>query len=196
MKKLLFAVLLVLSTVTSYAQNIEKGYHGFADVGYCAYISQIDPSTIEVTTSHGYQFNPYLFLGAGVGFDFTGETKWGDVSGHPYNKRDSKVDIPVFFNARANFTKTRFIPFVDAKVGAYVTEGNGIYANAAIGCRYSFGNNMGISLSVGCEARKVTVKQLNMTTGNKYNNYNYSFYYTDRENEPVDGVVIKMGFDF
>lgn len=137
-----------------------------------------------------------MFLGAGVGFDFTGEAKRGDVSGYPYTKRDSKVDIPIFFNAGANFTKPRFIPFFDAKVGAYVTDGNSIYANGSIGCRYSFGNNMGISLSVGYEARKVTIKQLEMTSGNKYNNYKYSFYYKDREDEPIDGVVIKMGFDF
>lgn len=192
MKRFIFC-LVVLIPIISQGQNIQKGYHGFVDAGYCYYISQLDPSTIEITTSHGYQFNHYIFLGAGVGFDFTGESKWGDVGNRPYNKRDSKVDIPVFFNARANITKTRIVPFVDGKIGAYVNNEGGIFVNASLGARYAIADNMGLSLSVGYEIRKVTVEQLHMTSGK---NYIPEYYYTDSPNQPVDGLVFKVGFDF
>ena len=96
------------------AQRLHKGYRGMFDSGYCNYISQFAPSTVEITTSHGCQFNPYIYLGTGLGFDFTGEGEWGGkFGGNPYIKRESKVDIPLFFNARVNFTKTRFSPFAD-----------------------------------------------------------------------------------
>ncbi len=195
MKKLLFAILMAFS-VTSNAHGLEKGYRGNVEAGYCHYISQFSPSTIEVTTSHGYQFNPYIFLGAGVGFDYTNSGTWGDVSGKPYNKRDSKVDIPLFFNAKASFTKTKVIPFVDGKIGAYVNNDGNIYATLAIGARYTINNNMGIYLTAGYEVRKVTIQQLHYIAGDKYNGYKGEFYYTDRTGEPVDGFVFKLGIDF
>lgn len=195
MKKTILYFLMIMP-ITSTAQFLQKGYHGIVDVGYCHYISQIDPSTIELTTSHGYQFNQHIFLGAGIGFDFTGESKWGDISGKPYNKRAAKVDIPLFFNARANLTKTKLSPFVDARVGAYINNDGNIYANFALGGRYAINDKMGLSLSIGYELRKVTVEQLNMLTGNKYNNYRADYYYTDRPNQSVDGFVFKAGMDF
>lgn len=196
MRKITLLLFFVLSCCISKAQSIQTGYHGFVDLGYNYYISQLSPSTIELTTSHGYQFNPYFFLGAGLGFDFTGEATWGEVDHKPYNKRESKVDIPIFFNLRANFTKTMLTPFVDGKVGAYINNEGGIYANFSLGCRYSINNGNGISVSVGYEMRKVTVEQLEMVTGNKYNNYNYSIYYSERPDQSVDGFVFKVGFDF
>ena len=194
MKKNLF--LLFFIPIISQAQGLEKGYHGMVEAGYCYYISQFSPSTVEVTTSHGYQFNPYIFLGAGVGFDYTNSETWGDVSGMPYNKRDSKVDIPVFFNARASITKTKVIPFVDGKVGAYVNNGGNIYATLAVGARCAVSDNMGLYLSAGYEIRKVTIQQLHLLTGDKWNGYKSEFYYTDRTGEPVDGFVFKFGIDF
>lgn len=194
MKKVLITLLMFLPLATQ-AQGLKKGYHGFADAGYCLYLSQLDPATFEVTTSHGYQFNPYIFLGAGTGFNFTGKAKHGNISGNPYLKRDAKVDIPIFFNARANFTQTKFSPFVDARIGSYVNNDGGIYANVAIGGRYAIGDNIGLSLSIGYEVRKVTIQQLNIGSISKYYSYP-SFYYTDRTDESLDGLVFKLGVDF
>lgn len=195
MKKALLALLMFLPIITQ-AQELQKGYRGMVDAGYCYYISQINPSTIEITTSHGYQFNPYLFLGAGIGFNLTGKCEWGEVAGKPYNKRDAKVDIPLFFNVRANLTKTRFSPFVDGRIGAYINNDGNIYANGSIGCRYALNEDIGISVSVGYEIRKVTVEQFNMIAGTRYNNYKTEYYYTDRPNQSVDGFVFKVGVDF
>ena len=53
---------------------------------------------------------------------------------------------------------------------------------------------MGLSFSVGYEFRKVTVEQINMRTN--YKSYNNEFYYTDRPDQNVDGLVFKVGVDF
>ncbi len=190
MKKILIILLCFPALVQ--AQGIEKGYRGMVDVGYCLYISQIDPSTIELTTSHGYQFNPYIYLGAGTGFDFTGSCSWGEVAGMAYHKRDSKVDIPLFFNARANFTKTKIIPFVDGRIGSYVNNDGGIYATLTLGARYAIGNGIGLSFAAGYQIRKVTAQQLNL----HYVNYKSYHYYTDLKDQSVDGFVFKLGVDF
>ena len=196
MKKVLLS-LMILLPLLSQAQYLQKGYRGFVDVGYCYYtFSQLDPSTIELTTSHGYQFNPYIYLGAGIGFDYTGEIKWGDISGKPHNKRSAKVDIPVFFNARANFTKTKLSPFVDVRFGSYVNNDGNIYATLTIGGRYAINEKIGVSLCIGFESRKVCVEELKLITGTKYNNYKMDYYYTNKPNQNLDGLVFKAGIDF
>lgn len=188
---------MILLPLLSQAQYLQKGYRGFVDVGYCYYtFSQLDPSTIELTTSHGYQFNPYIYLGAGIGFDYTGEIKWGDISGKPHNKRSAKVDIPVFFNARANFTKTKLSPFVDVRFGSYVNNDGNIYATLTIGGRYAINEKIGVSLCIGFESRKVCVEELKLITGTKYNNYKMDYYYTNKPNQNLDGLVFKAGIDF
>lgn len=191
MKKVLLAILMALPLIAN-AQSVKKGYHGFVDVGYCAHVSQLSPRTIEVTTSHGYQFNQHFFIGAGTGFDFTGYCSWGNVSGHPYEYRESQADIPVFFNLRTNLTKTRFCPFVDARIGAYVNNEGGMYVNEALGCRCAINETFGVSFAFGYVARKVTAQSLVLES------YGAHLFYSYRENpeQTVNGFIFKVGFDF
>lgn len=196
-KRILLLHFCFMMFFTANAGTIEKGYHGFADVGYSCYCtSYLDATIIDLTTSHGYQFSPYLFLGAGVGFDYTGDVKYGDISGHPYLKRDATVDVPIFFNGRLNFTKTKIVPFLDLKAGTYINNEGGVYLNAMVGCRYSLSNNRGISLSLGFKTRKITAQRLEIEGANKYNQYKTTYYYADKENEPLESIVFKVGFDF
>ncbi len=191
MRKALLFILMLLPLMAN-AQSVKKGYHGFVDGGICSYVSKLSPKTTEVTTSHGYQFNPYFFIGAGMGFDFTGYCSWGEISGHPYEKREARTDIPVFFNFRANLTKTRFCPFVDARLGAYVNNEGGIYVHEALGCRYAINEKLGVSFSVGYVARKVTAQYLVL------NSYGTRLYYSYRDNpdQTLNGLIFKVGFDF
>ena len=76
--------------------------------------------------SVGYQFNPYFFLGAGAGVMF--------------EDAEENTFIPLFANARVNFSKKKNTFFLDYKVGYGIgldTDG-GVFVGAAIG--YSFGN--------------------------------------------------------
>jgi len=195
MRKVLFLFVILLYSISN-AQTLKKGYRGSADLGFCKYISQMDPSNVELSTTHGYQFNPYFFLGAGMGFDFTGEATYGDVGGRPYNKRDSKVDIPMYFCARANFLKTKLSPFIDARFGSHVSDKAEQYVDIELGARYSLSDNMGLSFSIGVQERIVTVDQYKSEIGNKYNGYKTTYYYTDRTGETFHGLIFKFGVDF
>lgn len=60
-----------------FAQS-SNGYRGFADLGYTIGVGDYDFGRFEISTTHGYQVNPYFFVGGGVGFHFMGECKYGD----------------------------------------------------------------------------------------------------------------------
>ena len=65
MKKIVISLLLAIPCL-AHAQGLQKGYRGMVDLGSCIYTSQLAPSTVEITTSHGYQFNPYIYIGVGL----------------------------------------------------------------------------------------------------------------------------------
>ena len=66
MKKVFFAVLLVLGICLT-GKAVEPGYRGFVDYGYFVGTGDFDGSTLnEISTTHGYQILPQLFVGGGV----------------------------------------------------------------------------------------------------------------------------------
>lgn len=135
MKKVFLLFAVVFSSLTVCAQNVSSGcYRGFADAGYTIGIGDYDMGRFEINTSHGYQINPFIYLGAGLGLHFMPEysTSGMDIA---LDSRESKVDIPVFANAKFNMSKGKFAPFIDGKVGTYVTNNGGLYMNLSAGLR-------------------------------------------------------------
>ena len=155
MKKI--AILLAATmafAINSNAQSMQSGYKGHVEAGYYVGIGDYDFGRFEVYTTHGYQVNPYIFLGAGTGFHFMSSYKTGDME-IPLDVRDSKVDIPVFANFRSNFTKGKLSPFFDIKGGTFVTNNGSLYVVASLGVRYALNSKQGLSLSVGYAAEKL-----------------------------------------
>ena len=112
-KSFILAVIMVIA-LNCNAQSSSGCYRGFIDAGYSIGVGDYKFGRFEVNTSHGFQFNPYLFLGVGAGLHFMSsyETKDMDI---PLDVRESQVDIPVFANIRCNFSKKKVSPFVDVK---------------------------------------------------------------------------------
>lgn len=93
------AIILALTITSANAQNISNNcYRGYVDAGYTFGIGDYDFGRFEVNTSHGYQINPHLYVGAGAGLHFMSSYKTSGMD-IPLDTRDSKVDIPVFANA-------------------------------------------------------------------------------------------------
>ncbi len=90
------------------ARNTLKGYKGFIDFGYIADLSDYDANKVEISTSHGYQFNNYFYLGGGVAADF-------------YTDADL-IAVPIFVDFRANFINKKVTPFADIKTGYSVGD--------------------------------------------------------------------------
>ena len=169
---------------------MQSGYKGHVEAGYSVGIGDYDFGRFEVNTTHGYQVNPYIFLGAGTGLHFMSSYKTGDME-IPLDVRDSKVDIPVFANFRSNFTKGKISPFFDIKGGTFVTNNGGLYVVASLGVRYALNSKQGLSLSVGYAAEKLEFETFERFNGR------YDMSYTRKPaTYDKESVSVKLGFDF
>lgn len=106
--------------------------HAYGDNGTAA----------AVLFSLGYQLNPYLYLGAGIGVNGMGGGFVYDEldDGHP--KLDGAY-MPLFADLRLNFSSKKNTAFVDYKVGAGIlgdAEISGPSAFMGIAVGYSMGN--------------------------------------------------------
>lgn len=173
------------------AQNVARNcYRGFVDLGYSVGIGDYKFNRFEISTSQGYQFNPYIFLGAGVGFHFMPYYETPDMS-LPNEVRDRLIDIPLFVNLHLNFTKTRVTPFVDAKGGVYVTNNGGVYANVSGGCRIAINEKKAVSLSVGYTYEELQFEKFDRFTSQ------WTLDYTRRPwKAPAEAVTVKLGYEF
>ena len=170
--------------------NLTNSYKGYVDAGYSIGIGDYEFGRVEINTSHGYQFNPYFFLGAGVGLHFmpSYETSGMDI---PLDVRDSKVAIPVFANIRSHFSKGKFAPFADLKGGTYITNGGGLYIIASVGIRYALNDKQGLSLSLG-----YTNEKLEFEVFDGFIDHGRMDYTRDKKQYNTEAIAIKLGFDF
>ncbi len=166
MKRLLFIICTLLSVQIASAQIItsksavvqkvekpsyplEKGYRGFVEAS-ASWLGL----PAQITTTHGYQINNYVYVGGGLGLMIT--SYYGSsVSIH---KDKISVAMPIYANGRFYCTKTKVKPFFDVKLGyvvpfywkTLVDEGpngetcwyrnNGFYGLLGIGAEYKHFN--------------------------------------------------------
>lgn len=189
MKKVFLFIAMMAMTIGCFAQTT-KGYHGFADLGYTIGVGDYEFGRFEISTTHGYQVNPYFFVGGGVGFHFMSECKYGDPE-IPLDLRKSKISIPLFADFRGTFTKRKFAPFVDLKLGYFVTNNDGFYGNISAGCRMLTKGSQAVSLSIGYTYEKLEFETFDRFTGSTSMNYIRSPRKLDCE-----GISIKLGYEF
>lgn len=129
MKKIVFFLTISLFTVLCNAQS----YKGFIEGGRTFFTGPegSEYHTTDFMTTHGVQFNR-LFVGAGAG------VRWGDVSW-----------LPIYANARYDFTSRKIAPFVDAKIGYTFIDMEGFYACPSIGVSWNFCKFTSVFFKVG-----------------------------------------------
>lgn len=184
MKKIVIALALLLGfALGTYAQDksVKRGYKGFIDFGYTLNVgldgianeySGYDSNKIDWSTSHGYQFNPYLFVGAGISLDCYTAKTW--------------CTIPIFANVRVTPLAGNITPYIDVKGGYnFVGYMKGLYFAPSIGCRFGLTRKVGLNVGIGYALQQ-----------------NYSNHYQwDPHNKVADetlnhGLSFKFGFDF
>lgn len=165
-----------------YSFKPERGYHGFLDFGYTIGTGDFHGiGRTDFSTSHGYQFNPYFFLGAGVGYQYCDKADFGV--------------IPVFLDARYNMMKGRITPFLGLKAGysfdtGYdgdeLSEGGlGFYCVPSVGVRIILRRNFAANLSLGYTHQVID-----------YDDYASRGYGIYGDKESWEGVSIKAGIEF
>lgn len=162
--KYLTILLIFIFNLKIYAKDLDKGYRGIVewnmDFGsYDAY-RHLNNSALEqykahyilygISTTHGYQFNPHFFLGAGVWIQFGA----GDVL--------HRLEIPIFLQSRTDWTFGKIPLYFDLRLGGTFsgrTIENGddkLLISPTVGYRLNWGRrvcaNFGIGLSLhGCD---------------------------------------------
>lgn len=112
-----------------------KGYQGFVEVNYA--ISG-DYGAWSAFTTHGVQINPYFFVGAGVGVEYTVLT---DDDKYDTYDLDEQVFVPFYGSCRWNILNKRISPIIDAKVGYSPFDAQGFFAAVNVGCRFRLGTH-------------------------------------------------------
>lgn len=163
------AVCLVFVSAGVYAQGktgvLSKGYHAMADFGFGTYPT----FNYNVSTTHGYQFNPYIFVGGGILAIATEDLE--------------KCALPIFADFRINFLDKKVSPLVDFRNGITVSQGVGFYSQAAFGARFILSEKYAMNLYTGFELYELK---------SRYLNEGKNFYASDK----IGSIIIKLGFEF
>lgn len=150
---------MVMAGVVASAQDVRRGYRGFVE--YDASLTSwmvadsyhFDPVTgaelsgihrkafgeMALSTSHGYQFNPRFFLGAGLMGGYSGIHDGWFLGG--------------FLQARTDQTFGKFTPYADLRVGLVTHAEGGLYISPTIGYRFNFGHRANLNVGVGLTLR-------------------------------------------
>ncbi|MDE7375515.1 MAG: hypothetical protein K2N16_01555 [Muribaculaceae bacterium] len=157
MKKIqiLIAVMAILPFTASALQP-QRGYRGFVDwsnsakfdMGFLSIENEPGDDTeifTGISTTHGYQFNNWLYVGGGVGFEYNLDWKAYE---NEYDE-NARFIIPVFAEGRLDAKWGRFTPYFSARLGANVAGHGGVYFSPMVGYRFNWGRNSAINLGLG-----------------------------------------------
>lgn len=107
-------------------------YKGFVEAGYTRGLGDLSADLYEITTTQGYQYNSWFFMGAGLGVQGISShpsSKMADdywvQPGWPDTNRQRGVMIPLF-------TDFRFTPW---------GLGTGVYIDLRAGCSFLMGKD-------------------------------------------------------
>lgn len=144
------------------ARGISRGYQGYVDIGQSYELGgDFSSANTEVLTSHGFRFNPYFYLGGGLGFIFNSETE--------------DVYVPFYVNVRADLLNKRISPFFDFKLGYTVNNDGGAFVSPAIGVKFNFGRRVALNLALDYTYHHVeNIEYYSYSSGNNYL-YNKSY---------------------
>ena len=158
-KKVLVASLLLMlvqMNSNAFARNegVQDGYRGFVDAGYSLGVGDWGLDRSSISTIHGYQFNPYIFLGGGVGVNYYSDVEF--------------LSVPTFVAFRSDFIDGGISPFAEVRLGYSTGDLNGIYFSPNVGCRFGLSNNFAINVSLGYDLEQINVRT---TLGRYYSDH-------------------------
>ena len=100
------------------------------------------PVPFGFSTVQGYQFLPWLRLGAGYQY-----MRMNGISDGTEAKTSVNSNI-IFGDAKVFFTRSQFNPFFDLRLGGALDNGRGFYYNLSLGCRFGLRSSKRMALNV------------------------------------------------
>ena len=136
-----------------------RGYKGFVEWGTGFGLGNYDDQFgFDFAVVNGYQFNPYVFAGAGVGYmGFIGTAK---------GSTDYNGGVPLFADVRATPLHKSVTPLVELRIGGIFGDFSGFYIQPSAGVRFGLSERMGMTL-------KLAYQNVDYPDGNNFkHNYN------------------------
>ncbi len=178
-KSFITAIVMIITVTPAFSQGLydddyqlHKGYKCYFEFGYGLGVGQNRTDRIQMLTTHGYQFNPYLFAGIGIGGnDYIDFEKWS---------------MPVFADLRGSLPieNSRLAPFVDFKIGYSLSDNiKGFFFSPMIGTRFGITEKTGVNLGFGYEVQvakySITYEELHL-----------------KDSFNMGALTFKLGLDF
>lgn len=179
-------------------------YRGFVDAGYNRGVGENKADFVELTTTQGFQYSNWFFMGVGIGVQAIMTNPNGN--GSEWNSRPGSFDsnrghcktgcmIPLYSDFRFNIGREQSSSFfIDLRIGAsflmsnnYLEIGNGYLTKSE--CFY-FKPTMGISVPLsenGRQAVNIGVSYLLTTNSYWYNSYS---------NVSLSSIGVSVGFQW
>jgi len=197
-----------LPSLISPALSGSLKYKGSVDAGYVGGIGQYNADFLSISTSQGFQYASWFYMGVGLGVDFLFSHKadqWGE-GWEPHDRNDfdynhssscSGVMVPIFtdfrFNIGSDPSSTSF--FIDLKVGCsflmgkdYIEINNGYLTNQQyFYLRPNIGIRIPVSSSNPRQAFNVGVSY-QLLTSNYWNSWN--------RNVTLNAIGATIGFEW
>lgn len=191
MKKVIHCIIaLLIYAIPANAEEPQKGYRGFvdADINIAYYrfdnASNITEWYLGGSTSHGYQFNKNLFVGAGVMIE-----------------KSFKYDnwtLPVFLQVRTDQKWGEFTPFGDFRIGYNCCDGGGVYLSPTVGYRFEISKKLNLNVGIGITLRGYSTEHYDVQFYNDpiTNEYYYTADYLGTKHHSKAMFSIRVGIDF
>lgn len=193
-----------LPGLISPALSGSMNYKGYVEMSGVAGFGDNRANIIGLSTSQGFQYSSWFFMGAGIGVDVAmnnsdmppvGDDR-PDYWGH--SSATTKVMIPIFSDFRFNFGNTGGVSFfADIKAGAIWLIGNS-YLRLQHGCmtgdaqfylKPSLGVRIPVSQSSPRQAVNVGVVYQLITSNNNYN-------YWNDNTVTLNGIGLSLSFEW
>lgn len=192
-KTVIILLTFLASTFCSEARQPREGYRGFFEwnnsmrselFGYFGshgnlYMYRENCYYTGFSTSHGYQINPNVFVGAGLDLE--------------YSPNYDGWIIPIFLDGRYDMEFGKFTPYADVRLGANFAEGIGVYFSPTVGYRFNWGRKVGLNVGAGLTLAGYTVEHFE---GSSVEEGGYEFIYTGRQHRVRPYFSFRVGIDF
>lgn len=184
------------------------GYTWFIETEYTSGKNFIRPEYLGLGTTHGYQFNPYLFVGAGAEFQAALSVAWGNYEtpeGKPndINNGNKKIEsvlidtevagaefgAAIYGNIRAFLFDNKYSPYFDLRIG-YSTAAKGCYLSPMIGA--SIGR---FNIAIGGVFQQISLTNTYCDYTYKYISYPNEYQWVEENEQTKSSDKFRGGFN-
>lgn len=183
MKKFLILLCLFLAGISTYAQEGKKnkGFEMSIEANGGPGLDKCTKYSFGLNFNAGYRFNPYFYVGAGLGYSYIDGLYYRRHEYISYGKSLNYDSFNVNHNAqlfarlKANFTKTKVSPFISLDLGGTfamtsrdIRQAEGFMYEPAFGLDFELPENQSLYMMLGYKGQTYTYRYFNMTLGNTY----------------------------